>query len=151
LRVTGTRLSPSKFFESSRKATTRSDPTGGRGRGEGGRASGPVFPRHAPRVTRHVFEGFDPGSERTLAAWIRHASRTRPAREQSRAASSGARGSKAWATCPQDRHSPGKPGVIPGDVRGAPAPRTKGRKAPGEGLTWYYLVGGVTAHQGEDA
>jgi len=25
---------------------------------------------------RTVFEGFDPGSERTLAAWIRHASRT---------------------------------------------------------------------------
>ena len=24
------------------------------------------------------FEGFDPGSERTLAAWIRHASRTNP-------------------------------------------------------------------------
>jgi hypothetical protein len=25
------------------------------------------------------FEGFDPGSERTLAAWIRHASRGNPA------------------------------------------------------------------------
>ena len=31
------------------------------------------------RVQRKAknFEGFDPGSERTLAAWIRHASRTR--------------------------------------------------------------------------
>src|SRR5208337_4178860 len=28
-------------------------------------------------VKRTFFEGFDPGSERTLAAWMRHASRTR--------------------------------------------------------------------------
>jgi hypothetical protein len=28
--------------------------------------------------THNHFEGFDPGSERTLAAWIRHASRMNP-------------------------------------------------------------------------
>src|SRR4051794_21460034 len=34
----------------------------------------------APRSdTEYIYEGFDPGSERTLAAWIRHASRTNPA------------------------------------------------------------------------
>src|SRR6516162_6789702 len=31
----------------------------------------------APEGKANTFEGFDPGSERTLAAWIRHASRTR--------------------------------------------------------------------------
>ena len=29
------------------------------------------------RIPKTSTEGFDPGSERTLAAWIRHASRTR--------------------------------------------------------------------------
>src|SRR5947209_3113351 len=30
------------------------------------------------RLNANSHEGFDPGSERTLAAWIRHASRTNP-------------------------------------------------------------------------
>ena len=38
-----------------------------------------------------TFEGFDPGSERTLAAWIRHASRGNPSN-----GGTGVRGSKAW-------------------------------------------------------
>src|SRR5262245_54055725 len=36
-------------------------------------------------------EGFDSGSERTLAAWIRHASRGNPSN-----GGTGVRGSKAW-------------------------------------------------------
>ena len=55
------------------------------------------------------FEGFDPGSERTLAAWIRHASRT------GRKAS-GARVSKATVTNPMTGYSRGKPRVIPSDA-----------------------------------
>ena len=42
------------------------------------------------RLTK-TFEGFDPGSERTLAAWIRHASRGNPSN-----GGTGVRGSKAW-------------------------------------------------------
>ncbi len=49
------------------------------------------------RVARPVYEthceGFDPGSERTLAAWIRHASRTNAS---SNTGGSGERGSNAW-------------------------------------------------------
>ena len=41
---------------------------------------------------------FDPGSERTLAAWIRHASRTR--KVPSGAEYSGKRVSNAWETSP---------------------------------------------------
>src|SRR5689334_19816153 len=41
-----------------------------------------TFRVHKPAAQRWemgtYFEGFDPGSERTLAAWIRHASRTNP-------------------------------------------------------------------------
>jgi hypothetical protein len=40
---------------------------------------------------------FDPGSERTLAAWIRHASRTR--KNPSGFEYSGERVSNAWETC----------------------------------------------------
>ena len=40
---------------------------------------------------------FDPGSERTLAAWIRHASRTR--KFPSGSEYSGERVSNAWETC----------------------------------------------------
>ena len=70
----------------------------------------------AARICRHqvqkLFEGFDPGSERTLAAWIRHASRANP-----RKGGSGERGSKAWVTYPGDWNSPSREGVIPGDER----------------------------------
>ena len=41
---------------------------------------------------------FDPGSERTLAAWIRHASRTR--KFPSGSEYSGERVSNGWKTCP---------------------------------------------------
>jgi hypothetical protein len=40
--------------------------------------------RRIRRDQRYKFEGFDPGSERTLAAWLRHASRTDYLIEQSK-------------------------------------------------------------------
>ena len=95
------------------------------------------------------FEGFDPGSERTLAAWIRHASRTNP-HLGNWVGGSGERGSKAWVTYPRDGHSHSNEWVILGDMVGG-HPLAIKRVSPGEGLMWYYLVGGVTAHQGKDA
>ena len=69
------------------------------------------------RLEANYFEGFDPGSERTLAAWIRHASRTNPRGcSNTISGESGERGSKAWVTYPGDRDSPSNEGVIPGDV-----------------------------------
>ena len=58
-----------------------------------------------------AFNGeFDPGSGRTLAACLTHASRTeRPACGYS----SGERVSNTWATCPQLWDNSGKPGLIP--------------------------------------
>ena len=54
---------------------------------------------------------FDPGSERTLAAWIRHASRTIPSNRDS-----GARVSNARAICPLDGDNPAKVGLIPNNT-----------------------------------
>src|SRR6478736_10573077 len=62
-------------------------------------------------VWLYAFDGeFDPGSGRTLAACLTHASRTeRPACGYS----SGERVSNTWVTCPQLRDNSGKPGLIP--------------------------------------
>ena len=50
-------------------------------------------------VSQILFEEFDPGSERTLAAWLRHASRT--GRAVGNCGSfSGGRESNAWVTYP---------------------------------------------------
>src|SRR5919199_5427141 len=57
---------------------------------------------------------FDPGSGRTLAACLTHASRTvRPLRGYT----SGERVSNTWVTCPQLWDKPGKPGLIPDRTR----------------------------------
>ena len=57
-----------------------------------------------------LFGEFDPGSGRTLAACLTHASRTeRPLRRYS----SGERVSNTWAICPALRDKPGKLGLIP--------------------------------------
>src|ERR687897_3093601 len=63
-----------------------------------------------------VFVGeFDPGSGRTLAACLTHASRAvRPLRGYT----SGERVSNTWVTCPQLWDKPGKPGLIPDTTRG---------------------------------
>src|ERR1044072_9704808 len=61
-------------------------------------------------VSQAVLGEFDPGSGRTLAACLTHASRTeRPLRGYS----SGERVSNTWVICPALRDKPGKLGLIP--------------------------------------
>ena len=62
---------------------------------------------------------FDPGSERTLAACLTHASRARKSPQGDEY--SGERVSNTWATYPSVRNNPAKAGLIPNDVpRGHP-------------------------------
>ena len=56
---------------------------------------------------------FDPGSERTLAARLKHASRANPCL---RAWGSGGRVSNTWMTCPAVGNSPWKHEVIPDET-----------------------------------
>src|SRR4051794_8921305 len=64
------------------------------------------------RRTSADFNGeFDPGSGRTLAACLTHASR---AVKPLRGWISGERVSNTWATCPQHWDNPEKSGLIPG-------------------------------------
>jgi hypothetical protein len=68
---------------------------------------------------------FDPGSERTLAAWIRHASRTGSYWRILRVklvCESGELVRNTWVICPEVRDSPPKGGVIPNVI----APRMRG-------------------------
>ena len=67
---------------------------------------------------------FDPGSERTLAARLKHASR---AAGRLRAPESGGLVSSAWVTRPPDGDSPQKCGVIPDKAARAGAARGKGQ------------------------
>jgi hypothetical protein len=89
---------------------------------------------------------FDPGSGRTLAACLTHASR---AERPLRGYSSGERVSNTWVTCPWLWDNPGKPGLIPDTTRDRMVRVWKGFPAK-DGLAAYQLVGGVTAHQGDD-
>src|SRR4029077_19946960 len=57
---------------------------------------------------------FDPGSERTLAACLTHASRTRKGSQDPRY--SGERVSNTWVTCPWIRNNLPKGGLIPDDI-----------------------------------
>ena len=74
-------------------------------------------PRFSDRGDVNFSNGeFDPGSERTLAAWIRHASRTGSCRRILRVKTtceSGELVSNTWVICPEVRDSPPKGGVIP--------------------------------------
>ena len=98
-----------------------------------------------PRL--YAFNGeFDPGSGRTLAACLTHASRTeRPACGYS----SGERVSNTWATCPQLWDNSGKPGLIL-DINFCLAWGVVESFAAGDGPAAYQLVGGVMAYQGFD-
>lgn len=69
---------------------------------------------------------FDPGSERTLAARLKHASR---ANRGPRAPGSGGRVSSAWATCPPVGDSAWKHAAIPHETAGG-APAGKGPTGP---------------------
>ena len=93
-----------------------------------------------------LFGEFDPGSGRTLAACLTHASRTeRPFRGYS----SGERVSNTWVICPALWDKPGKLGLIPNtpcwlhDWWGKAF-------AVWDGPAAYQLVGGVMAYQGDD-
>jgi hypothetical protein len=59
-------------------------------------------------MSQSLYGEFDPGSERTLAAWIRHASRTIPSNRDS-----GERVSNTWVICPRDGDNLAKAGLIP--------------------------------------
>jgi hypothetical protein len=59
---------------------------------------------------------FDPGSERTLAACLTHASRAR--KGASAPEYSGARVRNTWAICPEDGDNPAKVGLIPNKTTG---------------------------------
>src|SRR5271154_6420127 len=67
---------------------------------------------------------FDPGSERTLAACLRHASRGRKSGQLGEY--TGARVNNTWATCPGDRDNPSKDGLIPDETTGSSLPEVKG-------------------------
>ena len=94
-----------------------------------------------------VFVGeFDPGSGRTLAACLTHASRTvRPFRGYT----SGERVSNTWVICPALWDKPGKLGLIPDIHFSLPGGGWKVFSA-GDGPAAYQLVGGVMAYQGDD-
>src|SRR5680860_272172 len=68
--------------------------------------------RSGLRLVSQIFHGeFDPGSGRTLAACLTHASRAR--KYPSGFEYSGERVSNTWVTCPEDRDNLGKPRLIP--------------------------------------
>jgi hypothetical protein len=94
-----------------------------------------------------VFVGeFDPGSGRTLAACLTHASRAvRPFRGYT----SGERVSNTWVTCPQLWDKPGKLGLIP-DIHFSSHGGWWKVFSAGDGPAAYQLVGGVMAYQGDD-
>ena len=89
---------------------------------------------------------FDPGSGRTLAACLTHASRAvRPLRGYT----SGERVSNTWVTCPQLWDKPGKLGLIP-DIHFSLHGGWWKVFSAGDGPAAYQLVGGVMAYQGDD-
>jgi hypothetical protein len=94
-----------------------------------------------------TFDGeFDPGSGRTLAACLTHASRTeRPACGYS----SGERVSNTWATCPQLWDNSRKRVLIP-NVDILPHGGLLKVFSAEDGPAAYQLVGGVMAYQGDD-
>src|SRR4051812_44814406 len=94
-----------------------------------------------------IYGEFDPGSGRTLAACLTHASRTR--RPSSEGRSSGERVSNTWATCPRLRDNSKKLVLIP-DVTADRMVWWWKDSSAGDGPAAYQLVGGVMAYQGDD-
>ena len=89
---------------------------------------------------------FDPGSGRTLAACLTHASR---AVGPLWGYTSGERVSNTWVTCPSLWDKPGKLGLIPNISFWSHGWEGKAF-AVWDGPAAYQLVGGVTAYQGVD-
>ena len=71
---------------------------------------------------------FDPGSERTLAARLKHASRTNV---HPRVGGSGGRVSNTWVICPPVGNSTWKHVIIPNEIH---LTEVKSRKAPAGAL-----------------
>ena len=94
----------------------------------------------------NIYGEFDPGSGRTLAACLTHASRTSLLL---RGLASGERVSNTWATCPRLWDNPKKLGLIP-DVTAVRMDRWWKGFPAGDGPAAYQLVGGVMAYQGDD-
>ena len=93
-----------------------------------------------------IYGEFDPGSGRTLAACLTHASRTL---NPLRWGMSGERVSNTWATCPQLWDNSKKLGLIPDMTADRMVWWWKDLSA-GDGPAAYQLVGGVVAYQGDD-
>ena len=93
-----------------------------------------------------IYGEFDPGSGRTLAACLTHASRTV---NLLRWGISGERVSNTWATCPQLWDNSKKLGLIPDMSADRMVWWWKDLSA-GDGPAAYQLVGGVVAYQGDD-
>src|SRR3954465_3089978 len=89
-------------------ATRDSEPSGELER------NGPFPARVMDRLHKAFHGEFDPGSGRTLAACLTHASR---AERPLRGYSSGERVSNTWATYLSHRNTPGKPGSMPDKVQ----------------------------------
>ena len=71
-------------------------------------------------IIEELIREFDPGSGRTLAVCLTHASRTRRdgmILRENEILESGERVSNAWVTCPMERNSLGKLGVMPYKIR----------------------------------
>ena len=97
---------------------------------------------------QHQTGEFDPGSERTFAAGLTHASRTR---SPLRRVDSGARVRNTWVTNPIVWDNGGKPPLIPDTTSETSV--SVGKDPQGsllDGLAAHQLVGEVKAHQGED-
>jgi hypothetical protein len=89
---------------------------------------------------------FDPGSGRTLAACLTHASRTL---KHFRVWMSGERVSNTWVICPALWDKPWKRGLIPDMTHGGISCVWKVPAVQDEPAA-YQLVGGVMAYQGDD-
>ena len=97
-------------------------------------------------VIRFIYGEFDPGSGRTLAACLTHASRARPSFG---GCPSGERVSNTWATCPQLWDNSKKLVLIPDVTADRMVWWWKDLSAE-DGPAAYQLVGGVMAYQGGD-
>ena len=98
------------------------------------------------RLVSSIYGEFDPGSGRTLAACLTHASRTV---NSACGGISGERVSNTWATCPQLWDNSKKLGLIPDMTADRMVWWWKDLSA-GDGPAAYQLVGGVVAYQGDD-
>ena len=98
------------------------------------------------RLRVHIHGEFDPGSGRTLAACLTHASRTM---NHLRVGISGERVSNTWAICPALWDKPWKRGLIPDRTHGRMVCAWKALAVQDEPAA-YQLVGGVMAYQGDD-